>query len=62
MPDAPEIISRKEARARGLRYYLTGTACIHGHVAQRLVKSAACTACEAERHDRFYARFAPRPA
>jgi hypothetical protein len=63
MLDKPEpLISRSEAKIKGLRYYRTGRSCLHGHIAQRLTKSAACTACEAERHDRFYARFAPRPA
>ena len=44
----PEIISRKEARARGLKRYFTGKVCPHGHTSGRLVSNSYCIACKAE--------------
>ncbi|MCL8489361.1 MULTISPECIES: hypothetical protein [Bradyrhizobium] len=41
-----EIISRKEAKGRGLARYFTGEACKHGHVAERLASSRACVECK----------------
>ncbi|UPT53098.1 HNH endonuclease [Synechococcus phage Yong-M3-232] len=40
-----EIISRAEAKARGLVRYYTGKACKYGHVAQRWTASAKCLEC-----------------
>lgn len=39
------IISRKDAIAQNLTHYFTGSPCVHGHVAQRYVKSGACSVC-----------------
>jgi hypothetical protein len=33
----PEIISRAEAKARGLTRYFTGKPCKYGHIAERYV-------------------------
>jgi len=41
----PEIISRKAAKARGLRHYFTGKPCKRGHIALRYVGYAACVEC-----------------
>lgn len=41
----PEIISRKEARALGMKRYFTGMPCKHGHLAERRCDSKTCTAC-----------------
>lgn len=41
-----EVISRKEALARGLKHYFTGTPCKRGHVGFRLVSSASCCKCQ----------------
>ena len=43
-----EIISRKEAKKRGLKRYFTGKACKHGHVAERRVSDGGCRECRAE--------------
>ena len=41
-----EIISRAEAKARGLTTFFTGEPCIHGHVDQRSVlKGIECAEC-----------------
>jgi hypothetical protein len=37
-----ELIDRKTAKALGLKYYFTGTPCIRGGIAQRLVSNFAC--------------------
>lgn len=42
---ADEVITRAEARARGLRRYFTGQPCENGHVAERLVRGTECVAC-----------------
>lgn len=41
----PEIISRKEAMALGLKRYFTGGACSHGHTAERYVSGRKCVTC-----------------
>jgi hypothetical protein len=41
----PEIISRKEARALGLKRYFTGKPCCHGHVDERYVAAGLCAEC-----------------
>jgi 5-methylcytosine-specific restriction endonuclease McrA len=41
----PEIISRAEAKARGLKRYFTGEPCKHGHVAERGVAHCGCFEC-----------------
>jgi hypothetical protein len=38
--------SRKEACAIGAKVYLSGTACIHGHIATRYAKDGSCTECK----------------
>lgn len=44
-----EIISRSEAKARGLTKYFTGKPCVHGHTAQRSITSFGCSVCMTER-------------
>lgn len=41
------IITRQEAKARGLKRYHTGEACPKGHVAERLVSNCLCCGCRA---------------
>ena len=41
-----QVISRTEAKAKGLRFYFTGKPCKHGHVAERQVFNATCVECE----------------
>jgi 5-methylcytosine-specific restriction endonuclease McrA len=40
-----KIISRKEAKSRGLNRYFTGVPCKRGHADYRLVSTASCVAC-----------------
>lgn len=47
------IITRKEARDEGLKYYFTGEPCEKGHVAERLTISSACLNCVSERNEAF---------
>jgi len=44
----PDIISRKAAKAAGLRHYFTGKPCARGHVALRFVSSWNCAQCLAD--------------
>jgi hypothetical protein len=41
----PEIITRRQARDRGLIRYFTGKPCKHGHRVERLTSSANCLEC-----------------
>ncbi len=40
------VVSRKEAIAKGLRYYFTGKACKHGHVSRRVLRCGTCVQCK----------------
>ena len=46
---ATEIISRKDARAQGLRRYFTGKPCKNGHLDERFVSDATCRTCDVAR-------------
>ena len=41
-----KIISRKEAKSLGLKYYFTGKLCKHGHINERMTSSGVCTDCK----------------
>ena len=41
-----EIITRDEAKARGLKRYFTGKPCKHGHVALRFTSGGNCARCQ----------------
>ncbi|MDT9105775.1 hypothetical protein RSW49_22775 [Escherichia coli] len=41
----PEIISRAEAKARGLKRYFTGGTCLNGHTSERMASSGNCIEC-----------------
>lgn len=43
-----EVISRKEAKEKGLKYYFTGKPCKNGHVSERHLSNGACYLCAAE--------------
>lgn len=49
-----EIISRKEAIARGLNKYFTGKPCINGHVSERYVRGYQCIKCYQEIKKDYY--------
>lgn len=40
-----DVISRKEAKAKGISYYFTGTPCKHGHVSKRRASNGTCFEC-----------------
>tara|TARA_R100000687_G_C6400655_1_gene141701 strand:+ start:468 stop:800 length:333 start_codon:yes stop_codon:yes gene_type:complete len=48
-----EIISRKDAKAKGLKRYFTGKPCKHGHVAERYV-CGPCVDCTSEKNKERY--------
>ena len=54
--DGMEIVSRKDALARGDSLYFTGKPCKHGHKDQRYVSTHACVACSTEASARNYAK------
>jgi len=41
-----DIVTRKEAKERGLARYFTGKACKRGHVAERRADKSNCLECE----------------
>jgi hypothetical protein len=43
-----DIISRKEAKEKGLTRYFTGKPCKYGHISERLTSDGVCVACERE--------------
>lgn len=46
---AQSVITREEARARGLKRYFTGKPCKHGHLSEQYVLSYVCVKCDNER-------------
>lgn len=44
----PEIITRAEAKAQGLKRFFTGEPCKRGHVAERFTSSKRCYECQRE--------------
>jgi hypothetical protein len=51
-----KTITRKEAREAGLKQYFTGKACIHGHIAPRLVSNKTCIECDRIRKQKARAK------
>lgn len=43
-----QILSRKDAVAKGIKHYFTGKPCKRGHVAKRLVSTCVCVFCAYE--------------
>ena len=42
----PEIITRADAIAKGLKRYFTGLPCKRGHVCERVVSTKTCVECK----------------
>jgi hypothetical protein len=42
---ATDLISRQDAKAKGLLRYFTGQACTYGHIAERQVSNGICLKC-----------------
>lgn len=53
----PKVITREEAKARGLKRYFTGVPCPHGHVAERSISNAHCIICRRESARRWETKF-----
>lgn len=51
-----EIISRKEAKERGLNRYFTGKPCKRGHITERQVSDRCCCECKAKRSKEHYSK------
>ena len=51
-----EVITKKEAKEQGLKFYFTGIPCSKGHTANRLVSNSSCTACRQTAVYREYKR------
>jgi hypothetical protein len=49
-----DIISRKEAKARGLKQYFTGKPCKRGHISKRLLSTGVCLECSKISCSNFY--------
>ena len=45
-----DLITRKQAREQGLKWYFTGNPCKHGHIAERQTINGACRACGAAKN------------
>lgn len=41
-----EIISKKEAKEKGLNRYFTGKPCKHGHISERRTENSNCVECQ----------------
>ena len=48
------IISRKEAKAKGLKRYFTGKECKNHHISERQISSGSCLKCHAEKQAKAY--------
>ena len=44
-----KIISRKEAKAKGLKRYFTGKECEKHHISERQTSNGSCLKCHAEK-------------
>jgi hypothetical protein len=49
----PEIITRAEAKARGLKRYFVGLICHAGHVSERYVINSGCCVCADDAKKRY---------
>lgn len=45
MSDEGQVVSRADAKARGLNRYFTGEPCVRGHVCERLISCSHCVEC-----------------
>lgn len=43
-----QVVSRKEAKEHGLKYYFTGKPCSYGHVSERIAVNGVCCVCSTE--------------
>lgn len=57
---AGDIISRRDARAQGLKHYFTGKPCPRGHVSERYSSAYTCVKCAAANLEAWKAAGYPR--
>lgn len=50
----PKIMTRKEAKANGLKHYYTGTPCKNGHIDMRRQDNGDCLSCRKENFAKWY--------
>lgn len=48
------VISRKQAKEQGLKYYFTGKKCVNGHISKRRTVKGDCLQCIRERDVKSY--------
>lgn len=53
-PELLEIVSWKEARESGLKFYYTGKPCVRGHLSKRFAQSGVCLECQKEKNKKRY--------
>jgi len=46
-----KVISRKDAKAKGMKRYFTGKSCIRKHVSERFTCNKTCVSCDALRRE-----------
>lgn len=51
------LITRAEARVKGLKRYFTGKPCVNGHTSERQVSSGDCLSCACVRKRTAYAKY-----
>jgi len=49
-----ELISKLEAKEKGLKRFFTGEPCKYGHISERLVSKHTCIECKQEKEKRKY--------
>lgn len=49
-----DIVTRKEARKRGLKRYFTGEPCKYGHLVERRTSTSTCLTCSIENGKKYY--------
>lgn len=48
-----EIISRKDAKEKGLKRYYTGNPCVNSHITERYTSSENCVQCASNRNKNY---------
>jgi hypothetical protein len=51
-----QVMSVREARGRGLKFYYTGKPCKKGHIAQRRVNGRICSICAADSYGKYLSK------
>ena len=50
-----KLLTLKEAKEQGLKYYFTGKSCKNGHIAERQVSNRSCCECLNTNYKKWYA-------